>query len=139
MFYLITYGTLMCGNSRNYVLENYDAELVMSNCQLTEFEMLNFKSKYDNFPVLLVDRNNNNKSEFYFAEIYKCPDSLLPIIDNIEGINSKTGYGDMYIRVNVSNNDIPIYIYIGNKVFWNSIDKKYLSKCEYRKKWTANN
>lgn len=140
MFYLITYGTLMSGNSRNYVMKGCGAELIKESVKLFKFKMLNFKFGGDAYPVLLTDDKiikESKKDKFYIAEIWECSDKMLLILDSIEGVNSQTGYGDAYIRVNIANseNDIPIYIYVGNKKYWDTVKNKYLSECEYGKKW----
>lgn len=108
MKYLFTYGTLMSGQCRNYVLSYFGAqnlgELTINGIKLYDYE--------NNFPVALLDSESAITGELYAISDDNWK-HLLPMLDQIEG----RGYMYDLYRVPFDKNK-ELHIYLGVKEFW---------------------
>ena len=129
--FLFTYGTLMQGESRAGIMRDLGFEKV---CNYKANGFLMFHNFYGKYPIIFkstdkndvvigeIYTNNTDNIEDFDFDIDEYNNSILDILDNIEGV------GVMYrretITAKVKDRVIKPYIYMGNYEYW----KDYLSK-----------
>ena len=133
--YLFTYGTLMEGESRAGIMDQFGFEKI-GECDANGFLLFHFW--YGKYPIILKSKNKDDvvKGELYKSTMpEKYNTELLSILDKIEG------EGDMYYRQNIdvkyNGQTYNPYIYVGNYSCWKDwIAKGIVSPLVNNLKWS---